>query len=160
MEIMPLGTATSACKTEHRGCNEDTQPQYMNRYKKGKKLAMLLWPCYLLSCIGVWMRIWKIFTMPFSKYYSRQYLRVYQLWNSTIYSLWNNVFCSHWRAFIKKIFNLCKQFFYPFDSHERKTASEIWLNPEGGELGGSQNTMRLLEQINFWCKSTVLKTTC
>lgn len=34
MEIMSLGTAASSCKTE---CNGGTQPQHINRYKKGKK---------------------------------------------------------------------------------------------------------------------------
>lgn len=109
MEITSLGTVTSSCKTEYQECNGDTQPQHINRYKKGKKQAVLLWPCCLPSCTAVCMWIWEIFVMPFSKYCSRQSWWVYHLWISSTHPPWNDVFSSHWRAFKRKIFYLCKQ---------------------------------------------------
>lgn len=109
---------------------------------------MLLWLWCYLSCSAVWMWLWNMFTLPFSKYFCHQYLQVHQLWIGSIHCLWRNVFCSHWTAFKKKAFNHCKQIFLPFCLLRAKES--IWVNKIwGGGFMVYQNTTRLLEQIHL-----------
>lgn len=106
--------------------------------QKGKKQAVLLSPHCLLSCTAVCMWIGEIFVMPFSKYCSRQYWRLYQQHSSSLES----VFSSHWRAFKGKIFHL-------WEKEEASWKKQL--------LEENKITIFDFKKLIFGCKSMLLE---